>query len=133
MKKGFKRLTTILASAVFEMSGYEVCPKYNDKRSCIIEAIKLKSEKALCLFCEGIQKGAAIDSFVTPTPCDMAGYEHKVIMAAGAFNQGSSIELSADGPVISPYIAYMQGGTTFDASRAAVLLSAQKVHDVRNK
>ena len=119
--------TAILASAVFETSGFEVCPKYNEKRSCIIEAIKLQSEEALCLFCEGIQKGAAIDSFVTPTPCDMAGYEHKVIMAAGAFNQGSSIELSADGPIVEPFIAYMQGGLTYTYGKIGILFAVEKL------
>ena len=95
---------------MFEKAGFEVTPNCNEKRSCIIEAIKFGTEEGVCLFCQGIQKGAAVDSFVTPMPWDMPGYENPVIMAAGAFNQGSSIELSADGPITPPYIAYMQGG-----------------------
>ncbi len=119
--------TAILASYVFEELGFEVNPKPQEKRSCIIEAIKLKSEKAVCLFCQGIQKGAAIDSFVVPEPWDMPGYENKVIMAAGAFNQGSSIELSADGPIVPPYIAYMQGGVTYDYGKIGVMYAVDNL------
>ena len=119
--------TAILAAAVFEEAGFEVCPKTFDKRSCIIEAIKFGTEEGVCLFCQGIQMGAAIDSFVTPMPWDMPGYENQVIMAAGAFNQGSSIELSADGPITPPYIAYMQGGVTYDYGKIGVLFAVDKL------
>lgn len=119
--------TAILTAYIFDSLGFEVCPKPNETHSCIIEAIKLESEKAVCLFCQGIQKGAAIDSFVTPEPWDMPGYENKVIMAAGAFNQGSSIELSADGPIVPPYIAYMQGGVTYDYGKVGVLFAVDNL------
>lgn len=119
--------TAILASAVFENAGYEVTPSLCEKRSCIIEAIKFNDEKALCLFCQGIQMGAAVDSFVTPMPWDMPGYQHKVIMAAGAFNQGSSIELSADGPIKEPYIAYMQGGITYEYGKIGLMFAVDKL------
>lgn len=119
--------TAILTAAVFENAGFEVCPKTSDKRSCIIEAIKFETEEGVCLFCQGIQKGAAVDSFVVPMPWDMPGYENPVIMAAGAFNQGSSIELSADGPIIPPYIAYMQGGVTYDYGKIGVMFAVDKL------
>lgn len=119
--------TAALAAAVFEDAGFFVSPKCDEKRSCIIEAIKFGTEDGVCLFCQGIQKGAAIDSFVTPMPWDMPGYENQVIMAAGAFNQGSSIELSADGPITPPYIAYMQGGVTYDYGKIGVLFAVDKL------
>lgn len=119
--------TAILAAAVFEEAGFMVSPKCDEKRSCIIEAIKFGTEEGVCLFCQGIQQGAAIDSFVTPMPWDMPGYENQVIMAAGAFNQGSSIELSADGPIAPPYVAYMQGGVTYDYGKMGVLFAVEKL------
>ena len=111
----------VLCAKVFENLGYEVFPSYDAKRSDIIEAVKLNSEEALCAFAEGIQMAAPIDAHVTPLPWDMPGYEDKVIMAAGAFVQGSSIELSADGPIREPYTIYFQGGLTYEHSKFGVI------------
>lgn len=117
----------VLCAKVFENLGYEVFPKFDAKRSDIIEAIVLNSEEALCAFAEGIQAAAPIDSYVTPVPWDMPGYEDKVIMAAGAFVQGSSIELSCDGPMREPYIAYFQGGLTYEHSKFGVIKALDKL------
>ncbi len=111
----------VLCAKVFENLGYEVFPSYDAKRSDIIEAVKLNSEEALCAFAEGIQMAAPIDAHVTPLPWDMPGYEDKVIRAAGAFVQGSSIELSADGPIREPYTIYFQGGLTYEHSKFGVI------------
>ena len=100
----------VLCSAVFEKLGFEVDPKPNEIRHDIIQSIKFGDPDKVTAFCQGIQKGAPVDSFVTPEPWDMPGYSSQVIMAAGAFVQGASIELSADAPIKPPYIAYMQGG-----------------------
>ena len=100
----------VLCSAVFEKLGFEVAPKPNEIRHDIIQSIKFGDPDKVTAFCQGIQKGAPVDSFVTPEPWDMPGYSSQVIMAAGAFVQGASIELSADAPIKPPYIAYMQGG-----------------------
>ena len=121
----------IFCGALFEEMGYEVNPSSQTSRSDIITSVKLESEEKLIAFCRGIQEGAPIDSFVVPAPWDMPGYENKVIMAAGAFVQGSSIEISADGPVIPPYIAYFQGGLTFETARIAILLAAKNVIDIK--
>lgn len=121
--------TAVFASALFSQFGYEVYPKYDEKRSDIIQAIKLKTPKALEAFCQGIQKGAPVDSFVTPEAWDMPGYEDKVIMAAGAFTMGASIELSADGPMREPYAAWMQGGLTYPSGKLGVMLAAQSMLD----
>ncbi len=97
-----------------ELKGFEVLPAYNDKRSDIIQAIKFNDKEKLINFCKGIQKGSPIDSFVECEPWDMPGYQDQVIMAAGAFVQGASIELSCDAPIREPYIAYLQGGLTLE-------------------
>ncbi|MGL4484892.1 MAG: methionine gamma-lyase family protein, partial [Anaerovoracaceae bacterium] len=102
---------------------YEVCPKWNDKRSDIIQGIKFNSPELVIKFCQGIQAAAPIDSHVTPEPWDMPGYEDPVIMAAGAFVSGSSIELSADAPIREPYIAYFQGGLTYEHSKFGVMMA----------
>ena len=102
----------ILAAAVFDKLGFEVLPGPKDPRADIVQAIKLKSEEKVLAFCRGIQKAAPVDSFVTPEGAPMPGYERKVVMAAGAFIQGSSIELSADAPLVPPYIVFMQGALT---------------------
>lgn len=117
----------ILCSAVFEQLGYDVHPRYCDMRTDIIEAVKLGSPEKLIRFCQGIQKGAPVDSHVVPEPWDMPGYDDQVIMAAGAFTAGSSIEISADGPMREPYIAYYQGGLTYESAKVAILLAAQGV------
>lgn len=117
----------VLCSAVFEKLGYEVDPKPDEVRHDIIQSIKFGSPEKVIAFCEGIQKGAPVDSFVTPEPWDMPGYSSKVIMAAGAFNQGASIELSADAPIKPPYIAYMQGGLTYESAKLGIMVAADKL------
>ena len=107
----------VLCSAVFEKLGFEVDPKPNEIRHDIIQSIKFGDPDKVTAFCQGIQKGAPVDSFVTPEPWDMPGYSSQVIMAAGAFVQGASIELSADAPIKPPYIAYMQGGLTYESAK----------------
>ena len=113
--------TAIFASRMLEKLGYDVEPKYNVKRADIVQTIILGSEEKLVKFCQGIQKGSPIDSNVLPYPGDMGGYEDKVIMAAGTFTQGSTIELSCDGPIREPYIAYMQGGLTYEYGKLGIL------------
>ena len=117
----------IFCSRIFELAGFEVLPKFNDKRSDIIQAIKFNDKDKLIAFCKGIQKGSPIDSFLECEPWDMPGYKDQVIMAAGAFIQGSSIELSADAPIREPYIAYLQGGLTFDHAKIGILIGLSKV------
>ena len=113
--------TAVFAGCCFQKLGFKTSPAIGEYRSDIIQAIQFGTAEGLIEFCRGIQKGAPIDSFVTPCPWDMPGYADQVIMAAGAFNQGASIELSADGPIRPPYIAYMQGGLTFDSAYVGVL------------
>lgn len=121
--------TAVFAAALFEQFGFEVSPKSDEKRHDIIQTVVLRSPEALCKFCEGIQAGAPVDSYVTPEPWDMPGYDDKVIMAAGAFILGASIELSADGPLREPYAAWMQGGITFPTGKTAVMMAAQKMEE----
>lgn len=113
--------TMVFASRMLEKLGYNVEPKYNEKRADIVQTIHLGSEDKLVKFCQGIQMGSPIDSNVLPYPGDMGGYEDKVIMAAGTFTQGSTIELSCDGPLREPYIAYMQGGLTYQYGKLGIL------------
>lgn len=117
----------VFCARIMEIAGFEVLPKYNDKRSDIIQAIKFNDREKLIAFCKGIQKGSPIDSFVECEPWAMPGYNDEVIMAAGAFIQGSSIELSADAPIREPYIAYLQGGLTFDHAKIGVLLALNNI------
>ena len=119
--------TSILCSRIMELLGFEVMPKYDDKRSDIIQAIKFNNKDKLINFCKGIQKGSPVDSFVECEPWDMPGYKDQVIMAAGAFIQGSSIELSADAPIREPYIAYLQGGLTFEHGKIGILIALSKI------
>ncbi|MBQ8533301.1 MAG: methionine gamma-lyase family protein [Clostridia bacterium] len=121
--------TAIFASALFSKFGYEVTPQPNEDRGDIIQAICLKNSESLIAFCEGIQAGAPMDSFVRPEPWDMPGYDSKVIMAAGAFTQGASVELSADAPLREPFAVWLQGGLTFDSARIGILLAAQQMID----
>ncbi len=121
--------SAIFASCIYENLGYETFPGSSEERYDIIQSINLLEPKALCAFCEGIQKAAPIDSFVTPVPSDMPGYESKVIMAAGAFISGASIELSADAPMREPYTVFFQGGLTFQHGKIGVLYSLQKLID----
>lgn len=113
----------ILCSYVYDGLGFEVCPNPKDSRSDIIQSVKFKDRAKVISFCQGIQKAAPIDAFVNPEPWDMPGYKEEVIMAAGAFVQGSSIELSADGPMREPYIAYFQGGLSYEHSKFGVIKS----------
>ena len=119
--------TATFASALFELLKYEVTPRYCDSRADIIQAIKLKEPQALIAFCEGVQKGAPVDSYVTPVPWDMPGYDSQVIMAAGAFHNGASIELSADAPLREPFAVWLQGGLTFETGKVGILLAAQSM------
>ena len=119
--------TATFASALFELLKYEVTPRYCDSRADIIQAIKLKEPNALIAFCEGVQKGAPVDSYVTPVPWDMPGYDSQVIMAAGAFHNGASIELSADAPLREPFAVWLQGGLTFETGKVGILLAAQSM------
>ncbi len=119
--------TAVFAAALFKSLGFEVTPGVNDKRGDIIQVIKLNTPENLVNFCKGIQSGSAVDSFVSPEPWDMPGYEDKVVMAAGAFTMGSSIELSADGPMRAPYAAWMQGGLNFCGGKLGVMLAAEKM------
>ena len=121
--------TAVYASALFELLGYTSTPRFDEKRADIIECITLGSSEALIAFCQGMQKGAPIDSFVTPEPWDMPGYTDQVIMAAGAFTLGASIELSADAPLREPYAAWLQGGLNFHSAEAGILLAAQSMLD----
>ena len=123
--------SAVLAACVFEKLGFETEPKWNEERHDIIEAIKLGTPENLCAFCAGVQKGAPVDSFVTPEPWAMPGYQDEVIMAAGAFNQGSSIELSADGPLREPYIGYLQGGITYESAKLGLMVAAQNIVDLK--
>ncbi|MDE8732824.1 methionine gamma-lyase family protein [Eubacteriales bacterium DFI.9.88] len=119
----------VLCAKAFEMLEYDVCPKAGDTRSDIIEAVKLGSPEAVVAFCEGIQAAAPIDAYVKPIPWDMPGYEDQVVMAAGAFVQGSSIELSADAPIREPYIVYFQGGLTYEHSKFGVIKALQTLYE----
>lgn len=121
--------TSVFAAALFGLMGYEAFPKYDEKRTDIIAALKLGGEKQLIAFCEGIQSGSPVDSFATPEPWDMPGYDSKVIMAAGAFTMGASIELSADAPLREPYAVWLQGGLTFPTGKAGIMLAAQSMID----
>ena len=117
----------VFCARIMELAGFEVLPKFNEKRSDIIQAIKFNNKEKLINFCKGIQKGSPIDSFVECEPWDMPGYNDQVIMAAGAFIQGSSIELSADAPIREPYIAYLQGGLTFDHAKIGILFALNNI------
>lgn len=119
--------TASFTSSLFSLLGFEVTPKPNETRHDIIQAVKLENAENLIAFCKGIQKYSPIDSFVTPEPSDMPGYDSKVIMAAGAFTLGSSIELSADAPLREPYAVWLQGGLNFHSAKVAVMSAASEV------
>lgn len=125
--------TAVFAAALFEKMGYGTLPKSSEPRYDIIQLIRLGSEEKLCAFCEGIQAASPVDSFARPEPSEMAGYGDKVIMAAGAFVMGSSIELSADAPLKAPYSVYLQGGLTYESGKLGILSAAQAVKDIENK
>lgn len=119
--------TSAFAIELFNMTGFECSPSNDDARGDIITAVKLGNEELLTAFCQGIQKGAPVDSFVTPEAWDMPGYNSKVIMAAGAFTMGASIELSADAPIREPYAVWMQGGITYTSGKIGVMLALQEM------
>ncbi len=121
--------TADFAAALFSRLGFECFPEKDEKRSDIITAVKLGNAELLKAFCCGIQKGSPVDSFVTPEPWDMPGYDSKVIMAAGAFTLGASIELSADAPLREPYAVWMQGGITYPSGKAGILLALKEMYD----
>lgn len=121
--------TAHFAAYVFEALGMEVEPGWKERRADIILAVRTGSPEALCALCRGIQAGSPVDAYVTPEPWDMPGYTDRVIMAAGAFTQGSSIELSADGPLRPPYTAYLQGGLTYESGKIGILSAAQALLD----
>ena len=113
--------TAVFASRILERLGYKVSPKFDEPRADIVQTIELGDADKLIKFCQGIQMGSPIDSYVVPEPSDMGGYDDKVIMAAGTFTEGSTIELSCDGPIREPYIAYMQGGLTYEYGKLGIL------------
>ncbi len=113
--------TAVFAAAALEELGYEVSPTYGEPRYDIIQTVSFKKPEPLLAFCRGIQEGAPVDSYVTPEPWEMPGYDCPVVMAAGAFIQGSSIELSCDAPMREPFTAYLQGGLTYEAGKLGVL------------
>ena len=117
----------VFAANVFEKLGYDVIPNGTEPRYDIIQAVTLKKPEALIAFCQGIQAAAPVDSYVTPEPWDMPGYDSQVIMAAGAFIQGSSIELSADGPLKEPYAVYFQGGLTWYHAKYGIMMALEKL------
>ena len=117
--------TAHLAAYMFEALGFNVEPKWSERRSDIIQTVITGSPDLLCRFCQGIQKGSPVDSFVTPMPWAMPGYTNEVIMAAGAFTQGASIELSADGPMREPYTAFFQGGLTYESGKIGIMSAAE--------
>ena len=121
----------IFASRLLEKLGYEVSPRYDEKRSDIVQMIKFNNPDKLVRFCQGIQYNSPVDSNVTPEPWDMPGYENKVIMAAGAFTSGSSIELSCDAPMRDPYVAYLQGGMTYAYGKIAVINAVKLLEELR--
>ena len=121
--------TAHFAAYVFGELGFDVEPLWNTRRSDIIQTVITATPERLCAFCQGIQAGSPVDSFVTPEPWAMPGYSDEVIMAAGAFTQGSSIELSADGPLRAPYTAFFQGGLTYQSGKIGILSAAQRIID----
>lgn len=121
--------TAVYTANIMTLFGYKTYPAPDEDRGDIITSILLESPDALIAFCVGLQKGSPIDSFVSPEPWDMPGYDSQVIMAAGTFNNGASIEISADGPLREPYAAYVQGGLTFTSGRLAVMSALQEMYD----
>ena len=119
--------TAVFTAALFQEMGYKVSPEYDETRADIIQSIKLQTPEKLIAFCQGLQSGSAIDSFVVPEPWEMPGYDSDVIMAAGAFTNGSSIELSADAPLREPFAVWLQGGLNFHSAKIGVMLGAERV------
>lgn len=120
--------TARFTAALFETLGFETTPKSNEPRYDIVQSVLLKNSENLIAFCQGMQKGAPVDSFVTPEPWDMPGYDSKVIMSAGAFTGGASIELSSDAPLREPYAVWMQGGLNFHSAKMGIMLAAEEMN-----
>ncbi len=125
--------TAALAAYIFSKLGFQVEPTYSEERYDIIQNVALGKPEYLCAFCKGIQSGSPVDSYVTPEPWPMPGYQNDVIMAAGTFTQGSSIELSADGPMKPPYSAYFQGALTYESGKLGILSAAAHVMEQMKK
>ncbi|WP_303691950.1 methionine gamma-lyase family protein, partial [Megamonas hypermegale] len=125
--------SAIFAAALFDMMGFKTLPAPQTPRNDIIQAIELGTKEKLVAFCQGIQKYSPVDSYAAPEPWDMPGYEDQVIMAAGTFVQGASIELSADGPIREPFNVYLQGALTMEHSLIAIMGAAQAIEDLSNK
>ncbi len=119
--------TAHLAAAVFEAMGFNCLPTARERRHCLVQTIDLNTKETMLAFCKGIQSGSPVDSFVTPEGCQMPGYTCDIVMAAGTFTQGSSIELSADGPLVPPYRVYMQGGLTYESGKYGVIRAAEEI------
>ncbi len=119
----------IFAASLYEKIGFPVLPNGQESRHDIIQAVTFGSPEGVIAFCQGIQAAASVDSFVTPEPWDMPGYDSKVIMAAGAFTMGASIELSADAPLREPYAVWLQGGLTFPTGKTGIMLAAQRMFE----
>ena len=120
--------TAILTSKVMEKLGYDVDPKWNETRTDIVQTIKFNDREKLIKYCQGIQMGSPVDSGSIPIPGDMPGYTDQVIMAAGAFTQGSSIELSCDAPLRAPYMAYQQGGLTYEYGKLGLMTALENMN-----
>ena len=125
--------TAHFAAYIFEKLGYDCAPRYNERRSDIIQMIRFGAPEKLIAFCQGIQSGSPVDAFVSPEPWDMPGYTDPVIRAAGTFVGGSSIELSADGPIRPPYSAFLQGGLTYESGKIGILSAARALLELENK
>ena len=124
--------TGMLASFILEKLGYEVHPRYNEKRSDIVTRVIFNNPDLLIKFVQGIQSASAIDSNVLPIPVATPGYDDEIIMASGSFTQGSSIEISCDGPIRSPYIAYLQGGITYDYGKLAIIKAIENILEIKS-
>ncbi|MDP4132820.1 MAG: methionine gamma-lyase family protein [Bacillota bacterium] len=122
--------SAVFCAALMEQLGFQTSPTSKEERTDIVQAVKFNDPLKLIAFCRGIQKGAPIDSHVIPEPWDMPGYKDPVIMAAGAFIQGASIELSADGPIREPYVGYMQGGLTYESAKIGILHAAENLLNI---
>ena len=120
----------IFTARFLELVGFKTTPNYKDNRTDLIQSVIFQDKEQMIAFCQAIQENSPINSFVQPQPSEMPGYEDEVIMAAGTFIQGSSIELSADGPIREPYIAFVQGGLTYAHVKIAVVQSIKKLQNI---
>ncbi|MDD6239879.1 MAG: methionine gamma-lyase family protein, partial [Oscillospiraceae bacterium] len=123
----------VFCAGAMEEKGFETSPAMDAVRGDIVQTVKFGRPDLMRAFCRGVQMGAPVDSYVTPEPWDMPGYEDQVIMAAGAFVQGASIELSADGPMRDPYMAYLQGGITYESGKLGILLALEQLGRLEEK